>query len=70
MMLWLLTSPAIGAEAAAAHFQTPHPFAQIWAKTIGLSLVSLSSLLILYTLVFRRQRLGETSSKWMLFIGI
>ena len=68
-MLCVFTTPLLGAEAM-SHYRTPHPFAQIWAKAIGLSLVSAAALLILYPLVFRRQRLYEASSKWMLFIGI
>src|SRR5262249_27469941 len=68
-VLCLFTNPMLAAEATAG-FRTPHPFAQIWARLIGLSLVSAAALLIIYTLVFRRQRLYEASSKWMLFIGI
>jgi nitrate/TMAO reductase-like tetraheme cytochrome c subunit len=33
-------------------------------------MVGVAALLILYTLIFRRQRLYEASSKWMLFTGI
>jgi nitrate/TMAO reductase-like tetraheme cytochrome c subunit len=68
-MLWLFAGPVLGAEAA-AQFRPPHSFAQNWAKAIGLSLVGAAALLILYTLAFRRRRLHEASSKWMLFIGI
>jgi len=68
-VLRLLTNSLLGAEAVTG-FQTPHPFAQIWAKAIALSLVSAAALLILYTLVFRRHRLYEASSKWLLFFGI
>jgi nitrate/TMAO reductase-like tetraheme cytochrome c subunit len=68
-MLWAFNSSAASAEAA-AHFRPPHPFAQIWGRTIGLFLVGTSGLLIVYTLAFRRHRLQEAGSKWMLFIGI
>ena len=68
-MLWVFTSPVLGAEAV-SHYRSPHPFAQIWAKVIGLSLVAAAGLLIIYTLAFRRQRLQEATSKWMLFFGI
>jgi cytochrome c nitrite reductase small subunit len=68
-MLWVFTTPLLGAEAAAP-YRTPHPFAQIWARVVGFSLMSAAAVLIVYTLVFRRQRLYEASSKWMLFIGI
>jgi len=68
-MLFAFTNPLFGAEATSL-YRTPHPFAQIWARAIGLSLVGAAALLILYTLLFRRQRLYEASSKWMLFAGI
>ena len=45
-MLWGLTNPLLGAEAA-GNFRTPHPFAQIWARAMGLSLVSAAAALIL-----------------------
>jgi nitrate/TMAO reductase-like tetraheme cytochrome c subunit len=69
VVLWTFTSAAMGAEAIAP-FRPPHPFAQIWSKAMGLVLVGAAGLLILYTLVFRRRRLHETASKWMLFTGI
>ena len=68
-MLCVFTSPLLGAEAN-VDYRTPHSFAQTWAKAIGLSLVGAAALLIIYTLVFRRHRLYEASSKWMLFVGI
>jgi nitrate/TMAO reductase-like tetraheme cytochrome c subunit len=68
-MLWVFTDSVMGADAV-GQFRPPHPFAQIWAKVIGLALVGAAALLILYTLVFRRQRLDEAGSKWLLFIGI
>jgi len=68
-ILFGFTSPLLGVEAS-VEYRTPHPFAQIWAKTIGLSLISAAALLIIYTLAFRRHRLHEASSKWMLFTGI
>jgi nitrate/TMAO reductase-like tetraheme cytochrome c subunit len=37
---------------------------------IGFSMVGAASALIIYTLAFRRDRLQEASSKWMLFTGI
>jgi len=67
VVLWLFTNPLFGSEAA---YRTPHPFAQIWGRVVGLSLMAAASLLIIYTLTFRRQQLHEASSKWMLFIGI
>src|SRR5689334_1189049 len=69
VMLWVFTCTLLGDEASAS-YRTPHPFAQIWGRVVGLSLVGAASLLILYTLSFRRQRLHEASSKWMLFTGI
>jgi cytochrome c nitrite reductase small subunit len=68
-LLSLLTSPLLGAETT-AHYRPPRPIAQIWARGIGLTLVTAAGVLIIYTLAFRRQRLHEASSKWMLFIGI
>jgi nitrate/TMAO reductase-like tetraheme cytochrome c subunit len=67
--LWLCTTVSLGADTA-VYSRLPNPFAQVWARTIGFSLVGIAALLIIYTLVFRRQRLDEANSKWMLFIGI
>jgi nitrate/TMAO reductase-like tetraheme cytochrome c subunit len=69
VVLLIFTCAAMGAEPSAP-FRPPHPFAQIWAKIIVLSLVGAAGLLIFYTLAFRRQRLHESTSKWMLFTGI
>ena len=63
------TSTLFGAEVP-PHYRPPRPFARIWARGIGLSLVGTAAALIVYTLCFRRQRLQEPGSKWMLFIGI
>jgi len=68
-VLLVFCSPLLGAEVT-PHYRPPHPFAQIWAKEIGFSIVAVAGLLILYTLTFRRHRLQEASSKWMLFLGI
>jgi cytochrome c nitrite reductase small subunit len=68
-LLSLFTSPLLGAETS-GHFRPPRPIAQIWARGIGITLVTAAGMLIIYTLAFRRQRLQEASSKWMLFIGI
>jgi cytochrome c nitrite reductase small subunit len=68
-LLWVLTCPLLGAEST-ANYQTPHSFAEFWARFIGLCLVGTAAALIIYTLTFRRHRLQEASSKWMLFIGI
>jgi cytochrome c nitrite reductase small subunit len=68
-LLWVAAGEALGAEAI-SHYRPPRAFAQKWAKTIGFVLVGSSAVLIVYTLAFRRQRLGDTSSKWMLFTGI
>ncbi len=65
----LLTAPVLAAEVA-AHYQPPRAFAQTWARSIGFALVGAAALLIIYTLTFRRRRLHEASSKWMLFAGI
>ena len=54
----------------AVHPRPPHAFAQPYARDIGLCMVAAAALLIIYTLVFRRQRLHEANSKWMLFLGI
>jgi nitrate/TMAO reductase-like tetraheme cytochrome c subunit len=69
MLLWFCTSPLPGAEVT-VYSRSPHPFAHNWARAIGLTLVGAAALLILYTLVWRRHRLEESNSKWMLFIGI
>src|SRR5215468_3194824 len=68
-LLWVFTATLRGAEVA-PHYQPPRSFAQTWARAIGVSIVAASAALILYTLIFRRKRLGEANSKWMLFIGI
>jgi len=69
LLLLLCVSPSLGAETR-VYSRPPNPFAQIWARSIGLSLVGVAALLIVYTLVFRRRHLEEPTSKWMLFIGI
>jgi nitrate/TMAO reductase-like tetraheme cytochrome c subunit len=68
-LLWAFTSTLLAADTT-AHYRPPHPFAKIWARSIGFSLVGASALLIIYALVFRRKRLDEPISKWMLFTGI
>ena len=68
-LMWASAHPSLGA-ARVAHYDPPHAIAQIWARAIGLSMVGVAGLIIIYTLTFRRQRLGEASSKWMLFTGI
>jgi cytochrome c nitrite reductase small subunit len=68
-LLWIFTGPVLAADTT-ADYRPPRPFAQVWARTIGFSLVGAAGLLIIYTLTFRRRRLHEASSKWMLFTGI
>jgi len=68
-ILWLFTNPSMSAETTAPH-RPPRPIAKIWARSIAFSMVGAASLLILYTLVFRRTRLQQASSQWMLFTGI
>jgi nitrate/TMAO reductase-like tetraheme cytochrome c subunit len=70
LALLLLATGSLLAAEPTAQYRVPHPFAQIWGRAIGLSLVGAACLLIIYTLVFRRRRLEEASSKWMLFTGI
>jgi nitrate/TMAO reductase-like tetraheme cytochrome c subunit len=60
---------AFGAEAA-PHYRPPRDFARKWAKAMGFALMGGSGVLIAYTLGWRRHRLDEASSKWMLFTGI
>jgi nitrate/TMAO reductase-like tetraheme cytochrome c subunit len=60
--------PACGAGSAAD--ASPREIVRIWAKVINLGLASAAGLLILYALSFRRQRLEEAGSKWMLFLGV
>jgi nitrate/TMAO reductase-like tetraheme cytochrome c subunit len=69
MLLWVFSGPLLGADAS-VRYRPPHPFAQKWARAVGLSMVAAAGLLIIYTLTFRRKRLQEPSSKWMLFLGI
>jgi nitrate/TMAO reductase-like tetraheme cytochrome c subunit len=68
-LLWVFPARLLGADLA-VYSRPPHAFTQPWAKTIGLSMVVLAAVLIIYTLVFRRQQLHEANSKWMLFLGI
>jgi len=68
-LLWLAAAQVLASEPI-AHYAPPHAFAQTWARAIGSVLVCGAGLLIIYTLAVRRHRLQETSSKWMLFIGI
>jgi nitrate/TMAO reductase-like tetraheme cytochrome c subunit len=67
--LWILAGPLMGADASVA-YRPPHFFAQTWGRVIGLCMVATSAVLVIYTLSFRRHRLRESNSKWMLFIGI
>src|SRR5882724_6461730 len=67
--LSVFTYPVVGIEAT-GHYRPPHSFAQTWARGIGLTLVTIAGVLIIYTLAFRRRRLQEAGSKWLLFIGI
>src|SRR3974390_2044576 len=69
LAIWASAHPSLSAERV-AHYEPPHAFAQLWARAIGLSMVGVAGVIIIYTLTFRRQRLGEASSKWMLFTGI
>jgi nitrate/TMAO reductase-like tetraheme cytochrome c subunit len=72
--LWLVALCCFWAGAVlgveSAHYRPPRAFAQTWAKYVDLAFIGSAALLILYTLVFRRHRLQETGSKWMLFTGI
>ena len=69
LLLWGFPALLLGADLT-VYSRPPHPFAQPWAKTIGLSMVVAAAALIIYTLIFRRQYLQEANSKWMLFLGI
>jgi nitrate/TMAO reductase-like tetraheme cytochrome c subunit len=67
--LWL----GLGAVRAAepeARYQPPRAFAHSWTKTFNFALIGTAAGLILYTLLLRRNRLGETASKWMLLTGV
>jgi nitrate/TMAO reductase-like tetraheme cytochrome c subunit len=68
-LLCMAADSVLGADTVRP-FRPPHTFAHDWAKILGLTLVGTSAALIIYTLVSRRRRLNEPSSKWMLFIGI
>jgi len=57
-------------ETSAAVFQQPEDIVLIWAKRIGLMMAVAAVLLILFTLLFRRHRLMEYQSKWLLFFGL
>jgi nitrate/TMAO reductase-like tetraheme cytochrome c subunit len=69
ILLLLFDGSSSGAEPA-SHYRPPRSFAQRWGRVIGFSMVGAASALIIYTLAFRRDRLQEAGSKWMLFTGI
>jgi nitrate/TMAO reductase-like tetraheme cytochrome c subunit len=71
LLAMLLGFPALmlGSDLT-VYSRPPHSFAQPMARTIGLALVAASAVLILYTLIFRRQHLADANSKWLLFLGI
>ena len=60
-------STAAAQEPLYAH---PEEIADYWGRIVGLSLAAMSACLILYVLWFRRHRLGEATSRLMLFLGI
>lgn len=66
----LLTHILLAQETAATVFQPPEDVILIWAKRIGLMMTVASVIMILYPLLFRRDRLGGPHSKWMLFFGL
>jgi nitrate/TMAO reductase-like tetraheme cytochrome c subunit len=68
-LLCVFAGSVLGAGAE-SHYRPPRAFAQTWARITGFALVMTAAVLIVYTLTFRRNRLGETSSKWLLFAGI
>jgi cytochrome c nitrite reductase small subunit len=70
MMMCAFAPRLAKAGAEAAVYGGPHDIAEDWARIIGWSLAALSAGLILYTLIFRRNRLMEPQSKWLLFLGV
>jgi nitrate/TMAO reductase-like tetraheme cytochrome c subunit len=57
-------------EQLQVHSLAPRAFAHRWTKVFNFALTGTAAGLIVYTIAFRRQRLDESASKWMLFFGI
>jgi nitrate/TMAO reductase-like tetraheme cytochrome c subunit len=60
----------LGGEEAPTVYQPPKDIAEEWAMAIALVLIVCAAALVLYVLVFRRRRLAEPISKWLLAGGI
>ena len=70
MAAGLVGAVNVSAHEAVGGYQPPRDIAEDWAKTLGFLMTGLAAGLIVTTLVFRRRRLGEPTSKWLLFAGV
>lgn len=68
-IFFLAAAQAVGQQAE-MHKLAPRAFAHRWTKVLNFALAGTAAGLIVYTIGFRRNRLDEASSKWMLFVGI
>jgi len=69
LLSFCLPSP-LTAQSAANHFAPPEDIAHQWAKHASLALAVASGALVIYNLAWRRQRMNEASTRWMLLLGV
>jgi len=70
VVIMLSAAVRAASEPGEIHKLAPRSFAHRWTKMLNFTLTGAATGLIAYTIFFRRHRLDETSSKWMLFVGI
>lgn len=70
VMVLLHMMPALYAQEAEIVFEPPEDVVILWAKRASLILTVLGVLLVSAILLLRRNRLMESQSKWLLFLGV
>jgi nitrate/TMAO reductase-like tetraheme cytochrome c subunit len=70
ILLAMAATATLAAAADPLYYERPHDITLGWGRIVGLGLAAVSALLILYVLLFRRKRILEASSRWLLFLGI
>jgi nitrate/TMAO reductase-like tetraheme cytochrome c subunit len=68
-VLFIAASYALASQPE-VHKLAPRAFAEHWTKAFNFALIGVAAGLIVYTIGFRRHRLDEPTSKWLLFLGI
>lgn len=66
---FLLAGAAL-ADVPPSAYSPPRDIAEEWAMILSFLLIVGSAALILYTLIFRRKRIMDEQSKWLLFLGV